>query len=254
VTRDVDQPLADELASRNGRLRVAEDADPRELLEGLLGLPGVGVGVTRVAMFGQGAGASIDIHLSNGETMVFQSIREMVRPQLLVAELVACSGATPELKQPQAVRIVKLARLLAERAHVDREDADSRDWGIEFLQQTEKVDFTLYDQVERWWAFELLSRRDPWGHAREHGGSFASACIVLRDVGGARLVRAEWFLRFVRSMVPRETPASLRVRMERVGWQRRGSEGRIKATAPARAATLQWAFWIVPADWEEGLA
>jgi hypothetical protein len=249
VTQDVDERLARELASRDGRLRVAGDEDPREQLEGLLGLPAVGVKVTRVAMFGQGAAASIDIELSNGETMVFGSVREMVRPQSLIAELVACSGATPELKQPQAVRIVKLARLLAERVQVDREDADSRDWGIEFLQQAEKIDFALDDQLERWRAFELLSHRDPWATAREDRRSYASACIVLRDVDGSQLVRAEWFLRYVRSMVPRETPASLRVRMERVGWQRRGSEGRIKATAPARTAELIWAFWIVPVGW-----
>jgi hypothetical protein len=239
--------LADARAARNGRAPDSAVGEELERLAELLGLPLVGVEITDVKMFGQGAGASIDICLSNGETMSFQSIREMVRPQYLIAELVACAGATPELKQPQAVQVVKLARTLAERVQLDSEDATSREWGVEFLQQNETIDFAVDNQAERWRAFELLSDRDPW-----HGdGTFASACIALRDTSGARFVRSEWFLRYVRSMVPRETPASLRTRMARVGWERRGSEGRIKATAPGRAATLRWAFWIVPAGWGE---
>jgi hypothetical protein len=233
--------------------KVSDDrSEQLATLTGLLGLDTEGVKVTGVVMFGRGSSASIDINLSNGETMIFATVRDMIRPQFLIAELVACAGATPAIKQPQCVKIVKLARHIAERVQVDSEDADSRQWGIEFLQATEMIDFRLDDQAERWRAFEHLAHRDPWSHARDKGGSFANACIVLRDVSGARLVRAEWFVRYVRSMNPRETPASLRGRMSRVGWERRGSEGRIKATAPGRPSSLQWCFWIVPNGWGAG--
>jgi hypothetical protein len=39
--------------------------------------------------------------------------------------------------------------------------------------------------------------------------------------------------------------------MLRVGWQKRGVSGRIKASAPSRPASLGWNFWTVPAGWEE---
>jgi hypothetical protein len=238
------------IAASVARYPLAEGAgEPLDTLAALMRLPEVDVMVTGVTMFGQGGSASIDIGLSNGETMRFQSVREMIRPQVVIAELVACAGATPEINQSRCVQIVRLARALGERVQVDSDDADSRSWGIEFLQETEVIDFSLGDQAECWRGFELISRRDPWTHAREHGGPFASACITLRDTSGDQLVRAEWFLSYVRRMAPRETPATLRSRMQRVGWQRRGTEGRIKATAPRRAATLQWAFWIVPAGW-----
>jgi len=123
--------------------------------------------------------------------------------------------------------------------------------GSSSYRQRRRSSSGLDDQAERWRGFEHLAHRDLWSQARDKGGSFANACIVLRDVSGARLVRAEWFLRYVRSMAPRETPATLRARMSRVGWERRGSEGRIKATAPGRSAALQWAFWIVPNGWRK---
>src|SRR5829696_1464600 len=226
-----------------------QTTDPAAELSALLGLPSVGVHITSARWFGQGAAASIDLELSNGETMQFASVRDMVRPQGLIAELVACAGATPTLKQPQAVHAVKLARAIAERTAGATEDDLSTDWGVEYLQAAETLDIDLDDQAQKWAAFERLSRRDPWGHAREHGCTYAAATIVLRAHTGERLVRAEWFMRHVRGFTARETPTTLAARMMRVGWERRGTRGRIKATAPGRNATLAWAFWIVPAAW-----
>ena len=233
-------------ARQNGTPDILEAA---EQLAALLDLPAVGVHVTSVSMFGQGASASLDVHLSNGETMLFASIRDMVRPQTLAAELVACAGATPQLKQPQAVQAVRLARIIAERTQAATEDDLAVDWGLEYLQAAETIDVDLNDQAQRYRAFELLSHRDPWAHAREQGGSYAAATIVLRDQSGDRLVRSGWFLRHVREFTSRETPASLAARMLRIGWQRRGTAGRIKARPPGRPGELVWAFWIVPAGW-----
>jgi hypothetical protein len=238
--------VEDLAGSQNGMPDILEAA---EQLAALLDLPAVDVHVTSVQMFGQGASASLDIHLSNAETMRFASIRDMVRPQSLIAEVVACAGAAPQLKQPQAVQVVRLARIIAERAEVATEDELAIEWGLEYLQEAETFDVELDNQTARYAAFELISRRDPWAHAREMGGSFAAATIVLRDVTGDRLVRSQWFLRHVRGLTSKETPVSLAGRMKRVGWQRRGAQGHIKATAPGTGRTLTWAFWIVPADW-----
>jgi hypothetical protein len=251
--RDCEPPKPDEdvVALAKDVADRYEPSEEREQLAKLCGLPEVGVDIGIPVMYGNGATASIDIPLSNGETMSFPSIREMVRPQALIAELVACAGATPELKQPQAVRIVKLTRALAEHVQVDSEDDLAREWGREFLQDAETIDFVLEDQAERFAAFERLDQRNPWDHARDLGHSFSKGCLVLADVTGVRLVRCEWFSRYVRSLSPRETPATVNSRMMRVGWERRGQEGRIKATAQGRAATLQWAFWLVPKGWGE---
>lgn len=39
--------------------------------------------------------------------------------------------------------------------------------------------------------------------------------------------------------------------MLRVGWLRRGRDGRIKATPPARKGQLAWSFYVVTAGWED---
>jgi hypothetical protein len=242
----------EDLAGRqNGTLNILEAA---EHLTALLDLTSVDVQVTGAAMFGSGAAASLDINLSNGETLRFASVRDMVRPQALMAEVVACTGATPQLKQPQAMRAVALARVIAERIELATEDDLMANTALEYLQAAEHLDINLNHQGERYAAFERIGRRDPWLHARDQATTYAAATIVLRDVSGTRLVRVEWFMRHVRELDTRMTPAALNSRMLRIGWQRRGREGRIKATAPGRHATLQWAFWLVPAGWEDSRA
>ena len=49
--------------------------------------------------------------------------------------------------------------------------------------------------------------------------------------------------------LPRE-PEELARDMERVGWQRSGESGRIKASAPGRSRALGWSFYLVRAGWE----
>jgi hypothetical protein len=111
--------MTDEIEALSGHQNGQADIlEAGEQLTALFDLPSVDVCVTSVQMFGQGARASLAIHLSNGETMQFASLRDMVGPQALIAELVACSGATPTLKQPQAVQAVRLARIIAERTQV----------------------------------------------------------------------------------------------------------------------------------------
>jgi hypothetical protein len=85
-----------------------------EQLAALLDLPSVDVDIRGARITGQGSRASVQIRLSTGTTMEFDTVRDMVRRQNLIAEVAACTGACPQLKQPQAVRAVALVRALAE--------------------------------------------------------------------------------------------------------------------------------------------
>ncbi len=98
--------------------------------------------------------------------------------------------------------------------------------------------------------FSELNAKNPAGDAREEGVPIVRANVLLVDSNGARLVRCGWFLAYVRESTY-ISPRELAHRMERVGWTRRGTTGRIKASAPKREATLAWSFYIVAGDWGE---
>jgi hypothetical protein len=234
---------------QNGALNILEAA---EHLAALLDLPSVGVEIRGAHVVGQGSRASVQIALSNGETLEWDTVRDMVRPQNLIAEVAACTGATPTLKQPQAVRAVALVRALAERTAGITANDEARTWGIEYLQSADTLDVDLNDQGGRWAVFKHLDGVDPYTTARDKGAPFAHATVVLRHSDGSRLVRTGWFRDYVkREQDHTVSPAQLHNRMQRVGWQRRGNHGRIKATCPGRRDSLQWNFYIVPTDWLE---
>jgi len=126
-----DEELAAALGDAEKRRNGPVPDDPAAALEQLaemLHLPSVDVRIVSIRMFGQGATASLDVELDNGETMRFDSLWDMVRPQTLMCELVACTGATPALKQPQAMRAVALARSIAGRLQTATEDDIAIDW------------------------------------------------------------------------------------------------------------------------------
>lgn len=209
-----------------------------EQLAALLDLASVDIQVRGARTFGQGSRASVQIDLSNGETLEFDSLRDMVRPQNLIAEVVACSGATPALKQPQAVRAVALVRAIAEHTRTMTADDIAVDWGITYLQRTDVLDVDLNEQRARWGAFSHIKPLD--------GG------IVLRHTDGRRLVRAGWFRSFVKAEHDHlVSPKEIHQRMERVGWHLPGGGGRVKATCPGRRESLVWTFYSVLSDWEQ---
>jgi hypothetical protein len=222
-------------------------------LEKLLGLDKVQVKVLSATVTGQGSRASVQIKLSNGELLEFDSIRDMVRPQNLIAEVAACTGANPTLKQPQAVTAITLVRQIAERVRTATTDDTATSWGIEYLQTAEVLDVDLDDQAERWAAFKHLELQHPIVTAHDAGQTAAAASIVLRHLDGIRLVRTGWFRDYVRREQDHTiSPAQLHQRMQRVGWKLRGSAGRWKATSPGPSARpLIWTFYAVPADWGE---
>lgn len=252
VDRLVDSIVGRERRKRVGKLEVPQGTDEqREQLAVLLDLPAVGIDVKSVTTFGHGSRASVEIELSNGDTMTFDSIREMTQPPVLAAELVACAGVAPKMNRDRAMKIAVIVRQLATRERAFNDNDIAIDWGATFLQVADTIDVDFADQGARWAAFNHLDQVDPFAKSRQEGISLASACIVLRHLDGERYVRSGWFYQHVRTLDTAIGQSSLTLRMLRVGWKRRGSMGRIKATAPARAATLGWNFWTVPAGWEE---
>jgi hypothetical protein len=215
-------------------------------LADLLDLKSIGITVVAADIYGAGSRASVEIRLSNGEVMTFDQLREMTQPGLLAAELVACTGATPKLSKPIALQATSLVRAIA-RTHRTMSDNDAAiEWGVGYLQHAEVLDFDLNDQADRWGAFSALAELDP---TRDPAG-VPPPCWVLRHSDGTRLVRSSWFVTHVKnqdSVSTRDIP----VRMCRVGWERRGSEGRVKATRPGLKGQLNWAFFFVPAGWED---
>ena len=240
----------DDLAStQNGQLDPIEAA---EQLAALLDLPSVGVQIRRARVTGRGSRASVQIELSNDEELEFDSVRDMIRPQNLVAEVAACTGACPSLKQPQAARAVALVRALAEHTRSLTADDMAREWGIDYLQAGSVLECDMNDQAGRWAAFYHLSTINPATTQAHDGGSLAAAGVVLRHVDGVRLVRTRWFREFVRHEQDHTvSPAHVLQRMQRVGWALRGNEGRIKATRPGNPGSLVWAFYTIPVDWAQ---
>lgn len=219
--------------------------DDLNRLGDLLGLHDVGVQVTRAVVTGQGAQASAQLFLDNGECLEFDSIREMARPVVLRAELAACASAVPaKFDAKRALDAVAELRRVARHQRTITEDDLARDWGTSYLQIAREVDVDMNDQGSRWEAFCDLRSLD---NAREEG---TAATAVLLHTDGTRLVRSGHFYPWVRRRDPGQSEARIARRMQRVGWEKRSASGRIKATEPAFGRSLNWSFLVVPAGWD----
>lgn len=230
----------------------ADAGEAMRALGELLALDSVSVTVTAARVYGRGSGASLEIDVSNGETLTFGTLREMMRPQALIAEVAACTGATPAIKQVQCAQALTLARAAAEYVEVDTENDIAREWGRDFLQLAETLDLDITDQAQRWHAFGMLAGRDPWSSHRSPDDDQSSGVpLVLRHEDGARYVRTVWFERYVKARDSSVSRTIIGPRMARVGWAKRGRQGDIKATAVGRNETKTFPFWIVPNGWED---
>lgn len=222
-----------------------------EQLGALLDLASVGLTIRGARVVGRGSRASADIYLSDGTEITFETLRDIANPTRLALEIAACTGATPSLKAPQAIRAVSLLRALAEHHVTFTADEIAADWATSYLQTADVLDIDMADQSARWAAFTHMKAIDPVARARENGTAIAAATIVLRHSDGSRLVRCGWYRDAIRAQDSAISPQDLAHRMERVGWQRRGSTGRIKACQPLGAGRLSWTFYTVPKDWAE---
>lgn len=251
---DDNSVVADLKAAREAK--AASNAVPADMQEAtqqlgaLLGLPSVGLEVRGARVVGRGGKASADLYLSDGSTIAFDSMRDVGTANRLVLEVAACTGATPKLNPPAALRAVTLIRAIAQHEQVFTGDDIAREWGIEYLADVDIIDVDLSDQRDRWGAFLKLSETHPSKARRNReSDSVAEGSIVLRNTDGTRLVRAGWFAEHVREQEV-ISPTEIAHRMERVGWRRRGATGRIKATRPGHRGQLGWNFHIVAAGWE----
>jgi hypothetical protein len=230
----------------------AADADgARGHLATLLDLPSVDLSITGGKITGSGSRASADIFLSNGDTIQFETLRDVATATKLCIEVTATTGAMPRLKAADAQLAVKLLRTLAEHEQTLSVDEISIDLGVSYLQSATVIDVDMSDQRQRWGAFSHLATIDPSRQQQTDGTPYAAATIVLRHTTGARYVRCGWFYTYARTLDLAVSQAELAHRMQRAGWQRRGSRGAIKATAPDRNAELSWTFYTVPAEWQE---
>jgi hypothetical protein len=241
------------IARRENRRSATVEADTVAALDELTALLGLDEARRRVVgaqLFGRGSQARAVIRLDNDHTLLFESLAQMARPQNLLAELAAVAGVVPDLKQPACMRAIALtSRIAVNDMRIGEVDL-AEDWGTEYLQAAATVDTDLRDQAQRWGAFQMLADHDPWARARENATSLARAGLVLRDWDGARLVRAGWFLGFVRATAPRVSHISLPPLMAQAGW---ALPKKMKATRPGMAGTQILKLYVAPAGWEDGL-
>lgn len=248
-----ENPLEDVLNAADNGAGTPEEI--RERLADMLGLGDVGRTIVGAELFGRGPAASVDLRLSGDLKITFERFGDVSKPAALTAHLMSSVGVAKVFKAPDAAIVGALIFQLARHHGEHTEDEAAREWGCEFLRLANWRDVDLADQEDRWRAFSVIAVLNPPHDAGEDrsGHSLACASTVLADKSsGVRLVRCGWFLGYVRREGGTYSPASLGTQMARVGWERRGGEGRVKATCPGdRRRTLNWRFYTVPKGWEE---
>lgn len=221
-------------------------------LSELLGLDQVGVMVTAADVYGRGGTASATLRLSTGDSIVFESLRDMGTANKLAIEIAAAVGVVRTFKTPEAVQAVALIRRCAKLHESFTADQVAFDIGTTWLQESAPMQVDMNDQAARWRAFAVLNRAQPDLASRQHDCSFVAACTTLVGLDGTRYVRAGWFYAFAhRQDATIGGNDRIAIRMQRVGWRRRGKHGRTKATEPMSGTELIWSFFEVPEGWEK---
>lgn len=235
-------------ATQNGK------ADPKtaaKQLEAIWKLAEVHVTIAGARITGHGRDASCEVYLSNAETMVFERLADIATGTALMAELASCAGVAVNPNPLARAQSIALIGALAERQASETADSMAREWGIEFLASCPQVEVDIADQAQRWAIFERLREIDPWAMAKESGGSFARHMMVPIDESGVRYVRVGWYQAYVRQFDGTVSANQIVGRMLRVGWERRGKEGRIGARRPKLPGFMNIKFLLVPAGWED---
>jgi hypothetical protein len=236
-------------ASQNGKL---DPATATAQLEAMWDLGKANVSIAGARITGSGRDASCEIRLSNGETMVFEHVGDISTGGALPAELATCAGVAVKLNPLQKLQSIVLIRALAERQAAETADSIARDWGIDFLAICQQIEVDMNDQAERWATFERLQATDPALMAAEtKGASIARYMLVPVDRSGIRYVRVGWFLAYVHGRDGAVGGREAVARMQRVGWTRRGTEGRIGARRPGLPGQVNLKFLLVAEGWEE---
>jgi hypothetical protein len=242
------------LRHRNGPDPVTPDersALLRDQLTAALKLDGSGIEVVGAEKHGQGIGALCAIHLSNGETIEVDHFHDLLQMRRLTAAVIESTGTPVSFKQADCPKVAALVVKLADWHETATANDLARDWGLGFLAAAEVIEVELDDQAGRWAAFCLLDRLDPLGAARREAKSIAACSTVLRDAAAIRYVHSGWFLAYVRREAQPIGAGELLNRMSRIGWERRGGRGRIKATNPSRPEAIWLPLYLVAEGWED---
>ena len=234
---------------------IAANAEPAEALDAitnLLALPHVGVRATGAVVHGEGARASADVALSNGAVLTIDSVEDM-KPATLARRVAMVTGARPALGGAEMLALASYLRRAGEHVRTVTEDDTARDLGVEYLRRAQMLPVAMSDRAQRWQAFTELTAHDPWRSYHARGAHLIDGQVVLLDADtGARFIRTGWFTAVARQHDPRAgNDAAILARMLRVGWERRATSGRIKASHPEDPTrALGWAFVIASGGWE----
>lgn len=255
TVEDLERVSGQALHSSNGAT-----PGPEALCESLtdrLGLSDVHLKVIGATVWGRGADARVDIHLSgDARPLRFDRFGDISKPAALTTALMTQVAVGRMFKAPAAVTIgVEINKLASHYAEADEDEA-AREWGAEYLRIAPTQEVDLANQAARWQAFSDLARMSPArtaGDDRSAAALATSSCVLVDHEDKTRLVRAGWFQAYVKREVGGlYSPAALATQMQRVGWKRPGSQGRIKATSPSEPRSHVWPFYVVARDWEIG--
>lgn len=240
-------------AQQNGTILDETAEEMRAQLANILALEEIDRVVLDVQIFGRGPTASVDVQLSGDLKLTFDRFGDITKPPALTSHL-ASIGVAKTFKGGEAALAGALVSRLAKHHESESEESIAREWGSEFLRLAPTQDVDLGDQADRWRAFASIESRNPAKDAGDDRSAYtyAQACVVLVDkTSGTRLIRCGWLLGYVkREAGSIYSPERLGTLMDRVGWQRSGRDGRVKATSPTLPRTLNWRFYSVPKGWE----
>jgi putative DNA primase/helicase len=258
----IDKALADRTEFYSGpngtRPTRAEDGregaeqDARDELARMLGLEPHALGVAKVIRYGRDSKARVEIHVTDGSVLELDPIGAYSAAAKFNLEVAIQIGAEPTLKPSHMTRIGTLIRTAGQFCEATTLDDRAADCGISFLQEARTRSVDMNDQTDRFNAFVELAAKNPVLTAGKDDTSISSESVVLEDPKtGLRYVRVQWFHAFAKAQHAPGGAEDIVRRMSHLGWTKPGKDGRIKATAPGGGDALQWAFFVVSAEWEK---
>lgn len=237
--------------------------DALDRLAELLRLAENGLRVLAVRLFGNGLTASLEVDLSNGETIECDRVKDLWTASGMGAWITWSvgidAGKITKANATEACGI--MARIAAKASGRRLRPVDlGRDHGLGFLQAAPLETFRLNDQADRYRAFALLDRLkptdpdvDPFERTRwPDAETIARRSLVLLDVTGWGFVKTGHLFSYVKALGQVSHPLELGIRMSLAGWERAGKRGDTTATPiGGLAPRLKLRLWRIPPGWGE---